>query len=261
MTIPDPVPASSPTRTSSDTTAGTVRAAMSATEPGGRSLPSATGESVAPGSVSREAPSAVSRPTRPPAAPTRSATSPRTANARRCTRRPNRTSRRLSRAPSPGTRTAGAASVTGGGPRVTPLVGLRHGSSAPDQSAGSAAAPSEPAFGGRCTATPFPDGRPKASARAAGGGAVPVEVSGRAGRAGPEKAPDTPSGRPKVAAVSASTAGRSSGRGSRRGVCPFDCAVGSGAARAASAAAGRAQESPSDSLIGAQPAPAVVKSA
>ena len=40
---------------------------ISATDPGGRSLPSVTPVSVAPGSVSREAPSAVNRPTSPPA--------------------------------------------------------------------------------------------------------------------------------------------------------------------------------------------------
>ena len=55
MTTPDPVPASSPTRTSSDTTAGTVRAAMSATDPRrpllGLRRPWV---SVAPGSVSRD---------------------------------------------------------------------------------------------------------------------------------------------------------------------------------------------------------------
>src|SRR5690349_7049198 len=135
MTIPEPVPASSPTRTSRDTTAGTVRAAMSATDPGGRSLLSVTVDSLAPGSV------------------------------------------------------------TGGAPG--------------------------PASGGRCSVSPSPAGRPKASASAAGGGAVNVEPSGNPGRAAPENAPDTPSGRPKAVADSASTAGRSSGRGPNRGAVPF----------------------------------------
>ena len=250
MTIPEPVPASSPTRTSRDTTAGTVRAAMSATDPGGRSLLSVTVDSVAPGSVSRDAPSAVNRPTSPPAAPTSSASTPRIASARRCTRRPNRTSRRLSRAPSPRGGDTAAPPIAGGGPRVAVLAGLRHGSSAPDHSAGSSGGASGPAFGGRCSVAPSAVGRPKASASAAGGGAVNVDPSGSAGRAAPEKAPDTPSGRPNATADSASTAGRSSGRGPSRGAVPFDPASDTGAtARGASAPSGRAQGSPSNSVI------------
>src|SRR5512133_2471227 len=191
MTIPEPVPASSPTRTSSDTTAGTVRAAMSATDPGGRSLLSVTVDSLAPGSVSREAPSAVNRPTSPPAAPPPPPPPPapptgrpprRPAGPRRCTRRPNRTSRRLSRAPSPRRGDAGAPPTAGGGPRAAVLAGSRHGSSAPDQSAGSTGGASGPAFGGRCNVAPSPAGRPKASASAAGGGAVNVDPSGNPGR-------------------------------------------------------------------------------
>src|SRR5690349_21595602 len=258
--MPDPVPASSPTRTSRDTTAGTVRAAMSATDPGGRSLPSLTVDSVAPGSVSREAPSAVSRPTRPPAAPTRSATNARIPSARRCTRRPNRTSRRLSRAPSPRGPATASSWPGGGGPSVAVLPGLRHGSSSPDHSDGSAGAAPGPAPGGRCNVTPLPAGRPKASASAAGGGAVDVAPTGGAGCAAPENAPDTPSGRPKAATDSASTAGRSSGRGPRRGV-PFDGGPFDGAARGTSAAPGRTQGSPSDSLIDNQTAGEAVKSA
>jgi hypothetical protein len=70
--------------------------------------------------------------------------------------------------------------------------------------------------------TPFPAGRPKASASAAGGGAVDSVLPGSAGRTAPENAPGTPSGRPKAAADSGSTAGRSNGRGASRGVVPFD---------------------------------------
>ena len=133
------------------------------------------------------------------------------------------------------------------------LPGLRHGSSSPDQSAGSPGSAPGPAPGGRCNVTPFPEGRPKASASAAGGGAVDSVPPGSGGRTAPENAPGTPSGRPKAAADSGSTAGRSNGRGASRGVVPFDSG--------APGAAGRTQGSPSDSLITIQPASAAVKSA
>src|SRR6185312_4872261 len=113
--------------------------------------------------------------------------------------------------------------------------------------------------GGRCNVTPLPAGRPKASASAAGGGAVDVVPTGGVGRA-PENAPDTPSGRPKAATDSASTAGRSSGRGARRGV-PFAGDPFDGAARGTPAAPGRTQGSPSDSLTDDQTAGEAVKSA
>jgi hypothetical protein len=227
MTTPDPVPPSSPTRISMETTAGTVRAAMSATDPIGRSLLCTVWVIDGSGSVRSAAPSAVSRPTSPPAAPTSSATSPRAARARGCTRRPNSSSRTLSRAPSPRTGSGPAGSAVGGGPSATAASGFRQGSrsAAASQNAGS---PDSSAGwpGGRCRAGAAPSGRPNALARAVGGGdladtAVP---SGVASRVLPEpeaavgaKPPATPFGRPKVAATPGSTAGRSSGRGPSRG--------------------------------------------
>ncbi len=65
MTTPEPVPPSWPTRISIDTTAGTVRAAMSATEPGGRSFAWRVCVIVGSGSVRPSAPSAVNRPDEP----------------------------------------------------------------------------------------------------------------------------------------------------------------------------------------------------
>ena len=195
--------------------------------------------------------SAVNRPTSPPAAPMSSASDPEAASARGCTRPPNRTSRRLSRAPCTARRRCRGAAHRRGGPRPAVLAGLRHGSSAPDQSAGSSGGASGPAFGGRCSVAPSAVGRPKASASAAGRwGGQRGSVGQRRAAPRPEKAPDTPSGRPNAAADSASTAGRSSGRGPSRGAVPFDPASDTGAAaRGTSAPAGRAQGSPSDSVI------------
>ena len=133
------------------------------------------------------------------------------------------------------------------------LPGLRHGSSSPDQSAGSPGSAPGPAPGGRCNVTPFPAGRPKASASAAGGGAVDSVPPGSARTHRPGERAGHPVRAAEGGRRLGSTAGRSNGRGASRGVVPFDSG--------APGAAGRTQGSPSDSLITIQPASAAVKSA
>ena len=92
-------------------------------------------------------------------------------------------------------------------------TGRRRPTRAPDRPARLAG----PAPGGRCNVTPFPEGRPKASASAAGGGAVDSVPPGSGGRTAPENAPDTPSGRPKAAADSAIDGGAVQRAGRQRG--------------------------------------------
>ena len=218
MTTPDPVPPSSPTRISIDTTAGTVRAAMSATEPSGRSLLCTVWAIDGSGSVRSWAPSAVSRPTSPPAAPISTATSaergqrprlhapaeqhlahaqPGALAARRCrpSRRPPAAGR--ARPPRPGR-------ATGPARRRRPRT------------------PARPRRPGRCA------GRPLQRRPSPAGGRTrwPARRGGRRepGRAGPAPAPvgggETavhPVRAAEVAAAPGSTAGRSSGRGPSRG--------------------------------------------
>ena len=173
MTTPDPVPPSSPTRISRDTTAGTVRAAMSATDPGGRSLPSATaGRSSAPGSVRSRGAVRRQPPDQPAGGPDEQRDQPERAPGPAAAPG-GRTAPRAGSAGRPRPRAAacGLVAPAGGGPSATGLSGVApRVRSAPDPERRIArlGSPDRRRAGAAATA-PSRSGRPKAQASAAGG--------------------------------------------------------------------------------------------
>ncbi len=211
MTTPDPVSPTSPVRTSRDTTDGSTRAAMSATDPGSRVTAGATvaswnaGSSTAAGNRL-----AAKTPMAAPIAPITSAatSTPMIADGRN--RRSNSACRRVNRSAGTGSATSGTSACSAGGPSRAPAFGSRHGSPG-----GSACSSGASPAGGRPRLSPPPPGRPKASSRNSGTGGAP-SITGVAVRRAP-KEPPTPPGRPNAPACNGSTGGFHRGLGSRRG--------------------------------------------
>lgn len=174
MTTPEPCsPLSAPgLTTSSETTAGATRRAMSASDPGGRSLAASASEIVAL-PVNADPVSATHQPTSPPTAPITNATTPSRANAFGCTRRPNNTSGKLNCAPlgSFGFSASSSSGTTAGPASTAPAAGSRHGSLVSVHNGSSELPLSPEASSGRCNRTPSaPAGRLNASASDSGVG-------------------------------------------------------------------------------------------
>jgi hypothetical protein len=147
-------------------------------------------------------------------------------------------------------RRCAAPPTAGGGPRAAVLAGSRHGSSAPDQSAGSTgggvrAGVRRPLQRGAVTRRAAEGQRERGGGRGGQRGSVGQSRAGRA-REGAGHAV----GRPKPWRTRHRPAGRSSGRGTKRGPVPFDPASDHRRCGALGRRppAGRAQASPSVAL-------------